>query len=146
MNRFVCSLIGWVTIACLAPQHGKAEEAKNELEGTWVLVSVERDGMNVPVQAELKMTTTGDKFVLKSGDQVVVAGATKRDPSKKPKTIDTTYTEGPNKGQTLKGIYEIDGDTARFCRAGKPNQERPTEFKTKSGTGGLASVYKRAKE
>ena len=54
-------------------------------------------------------------------------------------------TEGPDKGKTFKGIYELDGDSSKFCRAGTPEQERPTEFKTKAGTGALASAYKRLK-
>jgi uncharacterized protein (TIGR03067 family) len=145
MTACVHILLGLIVAGFLAPKVSKAEEAKNELEGTWVMVSVERDGRAIRPQTNLKMIYTADKFVLKSGDDVVVAGTIKLDPTKKPKTIDTTYTEGPNKGQTLKGIYEVDGDTAKFCRAGEPDQDRPTEFKTKAGSGGLFSVYKRAK-
>jgi uncharacterized protein (TIGR03067 family) len=145
MGRSVHILLGLIVVGFAASRECKAEEAKNELEGTWVMVSVERDGRAIRPQTNLKMIYTADKFVLKSGDDVVVAGTIKLDSTKKPKTIDTTYTEGPNKGQTLKGIYEVDGDTAKFCRAGAPDQDRPSEFKTKVGSGGLFSVYKRAK-
>src|ERR1700686_5211732 len=104
MRRGVHILLGLVTVGFVAARESEAEEAKNELEGTWVMVSVERDGRAIRPQTNLKMIYTADKFVLKSGDDVVVAGTIKLDPTKKPKTIDTTYTEGPNKGQTLKGI------------------------------------------
>jgi hypothetical protein len=58
--------------------------------------------------------------------------------------VDITYTEGPDKGKTFKGIYELDGDKAKFCRAGSPDDDRPTEFKTKADSNGFDSVYKRA--
>ena len=70
----------------------------------------------------------------------------KLDPTKKPKASETTYTEGPDKGKTFKGIYEIDGNTVKFSRAGAPDDERPTEFKTKPGSVQFVSVYKRAKQ
>jgi uncharacterized protein (TIGR03067 family) len=145
MRPCVRILLGLIVVGLMASRESKADDAKNELEGTWVMVSVERDGREIRPQTNLKMIYTGDKFVLKAGDDVVVAGTVKLDTTKKPKAVDTTYTEGPNTGQTLKGIYEVDGDTAKFCRAGAPDQDRPTEFKTKAGSGGLFSVYKRAK-
>lgn len=145
MTRTFHVLLGLVVMGFVASQGNTADEAKSEFEGTWDLVSVERDGKEQLVQKGTQMVTTGNKFVLKAGDKIIVAGMFKFDASKKPKTVDVTYTEGPDKGKTLKGIYEVEGDTRRFCRAGTPEQERPTEFKTKAGTGGLASVYKRAK-
>jgi uncharacterized protein (TIGR03067 family) len=138
-------LLGLVVVASVAAPAGTAEDAKSELEGTWDLVRVERDGMELKPQKATQMITTGNKFVVKAGDEIVVAGTTKLDPGKKPKAVDVTYTEGPDKGKTFKGIYELEGDTARFCRAGTPEQERPTVFQTKPGTGALASTYHRGK-
>jgi len=136
----------WLLVVGVGASQGcTADEPKSEFEGTWDLVSVERDGKERPVEKGTQMVTTGNKFVVKAGDKVIAAGTFKLDANKKPKWSDVTYTEGPDKGKTIKGIYEVEGDTSRFCRAGTPEQERPTEFKTKAGTGGLASVYKRAK-
>lgn len=146
MKRIVHLFCGLVAIAFVASQGSMAEDAKSDLEGTWDLVSVERDGKELKPQQDTKMVTTGNKFVVKVGDKVIVAGTTKLDTSKKPKALDVTYTEGPDKGNTFKGIYEVDGDTAKFCRAGTPEQDRPTGFKTKEGTGGFASAYKRSKK
>src|SRR5260370_34576314 len=128
MRPGIYILLGLIVCGFVASRQTNADEAKNELEGTWALVSVERDGRTLRPQTNLKMINTGDKFALKAGDDVIVAGTIKLDPTKKPKTIGTTYTDGPNKGQSLKGIYEVDGDTAKFCRAGEPDQDRPTEF------------------
>jgi uncharacterized protein (TIGR03067 family) len=145
MRRRFRVLLGLVVVVSFAVPAGTAADAKSELEGTWDLVRVERDGQELKPQKGTQMVTTGNKFVLKAGDKVIVAGTTKLDPGKKPKAVDVTYTEGPDKGKTFKGIYEIEGDTARFCRAGTPEQERPTGFQTKPGTGALASTYQRAK-
>ena len=38
-------------------------------------------------------------------------GTFKIDPTLSPKTIDITFTDGPGKDNTQKGIYELDGDT-----------------------------------
>lgn len=139
------ALAGLVLLSLAACQSSLGEDAKSEFEGTWELVSLERDGKELTPQKDTKMVTTGNRFVIKAGDKIIAAGTATYDASKKPKIVDVTYTEGPDKGKTLKGIYEVTGDTAKFCRAGAPDQQRPTEFKTKAGTGGLASVYKRAK-
>lgn len=56
--------------------------------------------------------------------QLAVAG--------KYQTIDATRTSTPGKGQTHLGIYELTGDTWRWC-TGNPNKERPTEFVTRRG-------------
>ena len=146
MKSYFHVLLGLVVVGFVVSRGGTADDSKSEFEGTWDLVSVERDGKELTPQKDTKMVTAGNKFVIKVGDKVLVAGTSKFDASKKPKTVDVTYTEGPDKGKTLKGIYEVEGDTAKFCRAGTPEQERPTEFKTKAGSGGLASVYKRAKQ
>jgi uncharacterized protein (TIGR03067 family) len=138
-----------VVLLALVGYDARADDAKDDLkalEGTWELVSFERDGKDVKVQGDTKATYTGDKFVVKRGDQVISAGTMKLDPSKKPKASDATYTEGPDKGKTFKGIYQIDGETVKFCRAGSPDDDRPTEFKTKPGSGQFAAVYKRAKK
>lgn len=125
-------------------QNKAAEDGKTELEGTWDLVSLERDGKEIKPQKDTKALFTGDKFMIQVADKVIAGGTFRIDATQKPKATDATYTEGPDMGKSFKGIYQIDGDTLKFCRAGSPDQKRPTEFKTKAGTDGVASVYKRA--
>jgi uncharacterized protein (TIGR03067 family) len=79
-------------------------------------------------------------------DRVIAAGTLKFDPGKKLKAVDMTYTEGPDKGKTFTGIYQLDGDKAKFCRAGSPDEGRPKEFKTKAGSRGFVTMYRRAKQ
>src|SRR5439155_12488432 len=67
------------------------------------------------------------------------AGTFKIDPTKSPKTADSLQTEGPDKGKTLLGIYEIiDDNHKRACWApvGKP---RPTAFTSEPGRTGQRS-------
>ena len=104
--RHACGVVAVLTLA-LVGCNATADDAKDELralEGTWDLIYFERDGKEVKLEGDTKSINTGDKFVVKRGDQVIAAGTMKLDPSKKPKASETTYTEGPDKGKTFKGI------------------------------------------
>ena len=71
-------------------------------------------------------------------------GTYKVDATKTPKTIDMTFTEGPPKGLTLRGIYELDDATYKLCIA-NPGSDRPRVFDSKAKDGGTVQVLKRAK-
>ncbi len=135
----------------LAADDKKSDEVKKEQEkfqGAWTTVSIVRDGETVVPEEEikaLKLTISGDKRVLKVGDEVRSEGTYKLDPSKKPKAIDITVSEGPLKGKTVVGIYEIDGDTQKICLA-LEGTERPKEFTSKAGSGHLLQIFKREKK
>jgi len=146
--RQACSMVAVLTLALVGcnATAGDAKDDLKALQGTWDLIYFERDGKEVKLQKDTKAINTGDKFVVKRGDEVIASGTMKLDPSKKPKASETTYTEGADKGKTFKGIYQIEGDTVKFCRAGSPDDDRPTEFKTKPGSGQFAAVYKRGKQ
>ena len=126
LNAFVC----FVLAALAAQQRGAAGDGKE--------VNLSKDVKTITV---LK----GDTFVVKRGDKVIAAGRSKVDRGKNPMALESTYTEGADKGKTFKGISRLEGDTLRFCRAGSPDDPTPTEFKTTPGSGAFVSVYKRAK-
>ena len=129
--------------------HVKAGDARDDLkalQGTWDLIYFERDGKEVKLQEDTKVTCTGGRFVVKRGDRILAAGRMKLDPSKRPKASETTYSEGPDKGKTFQGIDQFDGNKVKFCRAGSPDEERPTDFSTRPGSGRFVAVYRRAKE
>ena len=69
----------------------------------------------------------------------------KVDPSKKPRAIDLTVAEGPEKGKTYHGIYKLEGDTYTICRNVEPGKERPGEFVTRPDSGLMLVVWKRDK-
>jgi len=132
-------------VAADAPKDDVKKELK-KLEGTWVLVSGEQEGkeFSEDIIKSGKLTMTGDKHTVKVGKDTIV-GTHTVDPSKKPKTIDATDTEGPFKGKTTLGIYEGDDDQFKVCFAA-PDKERPKEFTSKSGTGVFVHVWKREKK
>jgi uncharacterized protein (TIGR03067 family) len=117
-------------------------------KGTWRLSSKEVDGKKFGKEEIKDVIGTSDgsgKFSVRRGDKVVGEGTIKLDPTKRPKTIDVTYTEGERKGKTALGIYDIESDTFRVCVA-RPGDERPAEFSAKAGSGRTLIVYKRAKK
>jgi uncharacterized protein (TIGR03067 family) len=143
--RIVLSLVAvcWLVAAEPAPDAVKKEMAL--FDGEWTMVSGERDGLALPDDL-----VKSAKRVAKDGETTVTIGGTiflkakySVDPSKKPKTIDYSLTEGTNKGKMQLGIYEIDGDTLKFCFA-VPGAERPTDFTAKPESGRTLSVWKRA--
>jgi len=118
-----------------------------QLEGEWSMVSGEADGASMPEE----MVKTG-KRVAKDGETTITIGGQVYfkakftiDPAKKPKAIDYDMTEGPTKGKKHLGIYELDGDTVKFCFAA-PGKDRPTEFTSKEGSQHTLSVWKRVKK
>jgi|GraSoiStandDraft_55_1057291.scaffolds.fasta_scaffold465452_2 uncharacterized protein (TIGR03067 family) len=140
----VILMAGVLTVGCTGKQDVSAE-LKN-LEGTWELISLTKDGQQVPA-AVLKSTQVvikGDKYWIKFGNEVKQEGTITIDPTRKPKTIDDIAATGTNKGKKSLGIYELEGDTLKTCFA-DPGKERPTEFTSKPGSGFELATQKRKK-
>lgn len=121
-----------------------ATGAESELEGTWELVSYEKDGVKAQLEASTQAVFTGDRFVVQRGDKVVAAGTFKTVPDTSPKHTDGTYTDGPDNGQSYQGIYQLEGDALTFCRPVQLDSARPSEFNSSAGSGQVVMVYKRA--
>jgi uncharacterized protein (TIGR03067 family) len=127
-----------------------ADAVKKEmanLQGEWSMVSGEIDAQALPEDSVkvAKRSAKGDETTVTIGGTVFMKAKYTIDPAKKPKTIDYTMTDGPTKGKTQLGIYELDGDTVKFCFS-SPGQDRPTDFTTKEGSGRTLSVWKRDKK
>ena len=82
-----------------------------------------------------------DKFIAKWGDHRS-GGDPRLDSTKTPKEVDLVISEGYNKGITMLGIYELEGNTMRLCYD-LQGKSRPTEFKSEPGTGRVLTVYLR---
>jgi uncharacterized protein (TIGR03067 family) len=132
---------------------GSADDAAvtKELQafkGIWRLDSKEEDGKKFSEEEIKDVIGTIDgsgKVSVRRGDKVIAEATIKLEPTKKPKLIDVSFTEGERKGKTLLGIYEIRSDTFRVCVA-RPEDERPAEFSAKVGSGHILIVYKREKK
>ncbi len=129
---------------------GDSDEAvKKELarfEGTWKYVSIETDNAKIPEEAlkHPRCKIVGDKFTV-TEENNSYSGTLKIDPTKKPKIIDVTFTDGPEKGKTSLGIYELEGDDLKAC-IDPEGKTRPTEFALKPGSGFFLEVLKREKK
>src|SRR3954467_1205263 len=139
----VCLLVG----ADPAAEVVKKDTAA--MEGEWDLVDGERDGQKFseedqkakPMKREVKdgvsTVTAGGELVIKSKFTV--------DPGKKPREIDFEATEGAAAGTKIHGIYEFDGDTLKLCLT-SADQDRPTDFTAKAGSGRTLTVWKKEKK
>jgi uncharacterized protein (TIGR03067 family) len=66
-----------------------------------------------------RLTFEGDKHTVKVGNPTFT-GTHKLDPTKMAKTIDISDTDGPLKGKTVLGIYELGGNELCLSRQGPP--------------------------
>jgi uncharacterized protein (TIGR03067 family) len=117
-------------------------------EGVWQVVSLEIDGNKTDEQDAKKITVVNEadgKWRLEVDGKVIARGTSEIDPTKKPKAIDLTGTEGDDKGKTVLGIYEIGDDERKVCYA-KAGMERPDDFSAPAGSGRILAVLKRLKK
>jgi uncharacterized protein (TIGR03067 family) len=124
------------------------DQAKKDLakfQGTWTATSYIVDGKapSKKLLKSLKLTVKEDVSAFtKEGE--TTHGTYRLDPSKKPKTLDILFTDGPHQGKTSKCIYELKGDALRICLA-SPGKKRPTALASKAGSGLTLEAWKRSK-
>ena len=104
----------------------------DRLQGTWSIVSLEMDGQ--------KMSGGGGQIVVRGNRFTTIAmgasyeGTLVVRETGAPKSFDLLFEEGPEKGNTSLGIYELEGDTWKICLTTRGNQ-RPKKFAAPPGTG-----------
>jgi uncharacterized protein (TIGR03067 family) len=133
------------TFSLRAEDDAVAKEDK-KFEGTWEVVEFEANGEKVPKEVYENWTFTfkGKEYTQKSGDDVLEAGKQALDPSKKPKHMDITVSEGEAKGEKQLAIYEFDGDDKVKIAASKHGETtRPEKFESKEDKGDMYFVLKR---
>ena len=111
------------------------------LQGTWQLVTVEAEGKapSEDLIKTIRVVISGSTHTVHVGDQVPAKDIPFTiDPSKSPKESTDTLPDGT----TIKGIYELDGDTLKSCVA-PPSKDRPAKFEGKGGN--TVRVFKRVK-
>jgi uncharacterized protein (TIGR03067 family) len=138
MTRCIAMVLVAVLLVAAAPVP-REDEAKKEVEklqGTWKVVSIEEGGKVASEKGNRTVTFDKDTLTLSQDGEAVLKGTFKLDPSKKPKAIDVTITQGKgaDKGKVLQGIYELDKDSLKWCTSDPGGKERPGEFSTKVGS------------
>ena len=133
--RYISCLIaaGIVASAFASGSAQKAKDDSEKLQGTWVLTELIVGGFTIP-EKEIK----GTQFVF-AGNKLTIVPAMpdaaavdkhaftfKLDPSQTPAAVDLTAVDGDAKGTVSPGIYELKGDTLRWCQSDdKKNTVRP---------------------
>src|SRR5262249_56018064 len=110
-------IVGFAASGTLADDKCKLEKEDRKFQGTWTIESSKTGGKHLPAD-QMKgfiVIFEGDKHTLKNGDQVIQVGTQKLDPSKSPKTIDVTMTQGLNNGKVMLTIYELTRATLKLC-------------------------------
>lgn len=142
------TILAAVAVCLLVAADNPAEQTKKEvaaLQGEWSMTSGERDGQPIPDDARksFKRVVKDEVTTVTANGQAYMKAKFTVNPLQKPKTIDYILLEGPSKDKRVLGIYELDGDTVKFCFGG-PDQERPKEFKSDAGR--TVSTWKKDKK
>ncbi len=140
----------------LIPKSSEAELKK--FQGSWVLVSSEKDGKEISeAKNPYALTFTGTHWKVHHDDAVAIEGTLKLvDVASTPMKMDLHKPKGLGPDPTVDfGIYEWKEDTLRYCVRNGPadsglpggldiSKLRPMEFSTKNGDGRILYVWKRA--
>ena len=124
------------------------KEDRKKYEGTWQVVSLEVNGNKSAEEDAKKITVVNEadgKWAIEVEGKVVARGTSEIDPTKKPKAVDLTVTEGANSGKTTLGIYEFGEDSRKVCLA-PAGKARPAEFSSTAANGHVLAVLKRMKK
>jgi uncharacterized protein (TIGR03067 family) len=155
MKPLCILILGTMSLIAVDEKEDEAKKELKKLEGTWVLTAVEWDGekpapQDVTSDARCEWTIRGNKST--SGQvgpsYTKSEGFLRIDPTKKPKTIDSSSTEKFKPGETSYEIYELDGDTLKVTSVQKEREkvkpeDRPKDFKTAPKSGVSVTYWKR---
>lgn len=138
-------------ISAIASADDATEEAikkdRKQIEGTWRIVALVVNGNQAMEEDAKKLTVVNGSdgtWSLHAEGKEVTKGTSTFDPTKKPKTIDFTPTEGESKGKLHLGIYELGDKTRKMCFA-PSGKDRPTEFASAAGSDHILVTFERVK-
>ncbi len=174
MRQFMGPLVGAVFVMISALVFAGGEDTK-KLQGTWEIVELIVGGKPVPAKKiqGLRFQFQDDKLTILPASlpdlseiDGAAPGAVARallssyspvvvdrrqftftlDASKKPAAVDLTALDGKHKGSVSHGIYELKGDSLRWCQSDdEKTKDRPKEFKSPEKTALYLFTFKRIK-
>lgn len=137
-------LLAAAFLTCLATVSADDRSLRESILGTWegAVVTDERTGAR---RATIEtLTITIDEISATDGDgRDLGKGTYTLGEEGGVLTIDATGTAGPAMGQTMLGIWKLEGETLRWC-SGNNGHERPTDFRTR-GSGPYLMILTRKK-
>jgi uncharacterized protein (TIGR03067 family) len=112
--------------------------------GAWACTAAVVDGkpLSDAVVKELRLTIDPHRYRTERGGEVLFDSTYRIDPSKRPRQIEMTATEGDAAGQPALGIYALEGDTLRMCYV-MPGGARPKTFESAPGSKAFLVTWKR---
>ncbi len=138
MNRYS---IGWLLIGLLLGADKPPVPDQKAIQGTWALVGKETDGAAVDDQtvrdSKVTLTFQGNRATLKAKGKFVSGDAFRLDPAKTPRQITCNFKDGKHGV----GIYHLEGDTLKICRAA--GKTPPTGFETTKDGGEVCWILSR---
>lgn len=142
MLRAILASTFLLTAALAAEPEGDAKA----MQGTWLIETARLAGRDHTDDfAGMKLIISGDKYTVDFGKNTDT-GTFTLDPKTNPKRIDITSAEGPFKGKTLPGIYELKGDALVLCVDADGKAElRPKTFDAPDMSRNMLLRYKRGK-
>jgi len=140
----MCSLHSACTFAVLATAWLTEIETiqgqeKPQIDGTWVVVSVEFAGQAIVELKGATLVLADGKKVFRMPHGVEEKGTYTLHSTHAPKEIDATTV---GKSGVVKGIYSLEGNTLQMCFA-QSGGRRPAAFSTAKGSDSLLMVLKR---
>lgn len=123
----LAAFLGWA-----ADDAALAERKK--LVGVWKGHAVEGTGEKPGGPVKLTVTITMEKIsAVQDENKDLGAGSYKLDPDAKPKRLDGTYVRGQVPKGFYQGIYQLEGNTLKWCTALPRIKDPPKEFRTEKG-------------
>ena len=120
--------------ALAAPVPNKAARDAKELPGVWAVERWGHDGVMVSkndVRFAPRVEIGEAGLTIQRGTLSYPMRYT-LDTTKTPAHIDMVYSDGPNQGKTVKGVYELKGDTLKLC-VSPPDGDRPAALASRKG-------------
>jgi uncharacterized protein (TIGR03067 family) len=117
-----------------------------DLGGKWKVVRLEfrgiaRDSSEVD---RIKVHFTGERMIVRL-DHDATEAFYRVDPSHRPRHIDVSHTDGPDRGHTFQGIYALDRDELRMCMD-EGARKRPTDFVSAAGASITLIILRRERQ
>ena len=145
MRRTILLLAGVLLSAvALGSDSPKEYDDRTEyvgIEGTWRLTRIESNGEKDNSPGNEVITFLSGTYTNNSGGDTR-RGTYRADPTRKPPHLNLMPSIGPYKGQTIKKIYQLDGDMLRIGSQ-MPISQRTQGFNDPST---YVEIYKRVKK
>jgi len=145
MFRFALLAAAFASAALAAPVPKDLKKKTASLDGTWEVTEWFSSGNKVTTSVTIRWVIDGQNLTIErtnpKGGGALARATTVTYTLVKPdggasNALDYTYnyTNGLNPSRTMPGVFEVDGDTLKFCWTSTTNGERPAECKPAQGT------------